>query len=439
MDLLIKNANIITLDDQDSVVEGSVYVKDGIISAIGRAEKAIKSVCRVIDAEGGFLLPGFVQTHVHTGQTLFRGMADDADLLTWLSRYIWPLEAAHNSASVYASARLSMLEMLSSGTTTYMDMGLVKNVDLIVKAAEESGMRAVIAKMLMDSGEGLPRSLKESLSASEAEVRGLVKNYHGKGDSRIRIALGPRFALSSKRESLIRASEIARELGIMITTHSSENIKEILAVRDISGRSNIAYLDECGIIGRNSVIAHCIWLQKEDLSILKEKSASVAHCPSANMKLASGFARIPEMMDYGINVSLGADGAPCNNNLSILREMRHSALIHKPRTGPKKMDAKTVLKMATIYGAKALGMEKEIGSIELGKKADLIIINRNSPHLNPVDNPYSAVVYSAQEADINCVIIDGKVVLKDGRHYLWDTEEVVVRAREEKRRLLMRV
>lgn len=439
MDLLIKNANIIALDDQDSIVEGSVYIRDGIISAIGRVEKAIKSVCKVIDAEGGFLLPGFVQTHVHTGQTLFRGMADDVDLLTWLSRYIWPLEAAHNSSSVYASARLSMLEMLSSGTTTYMDMGLVKNLDFIVKAAEESGMRAVIAKMLMDSGEGLPSSLVESLSVSEAEVRGLVKNYHAKGDNRIRIALGPRFALSSKRESLIRASEIARDLGIMITTHSSENIKEILAVRDISGRSNIAYLDECGIIDRNSVIAHCIWLQKEDFSILKERGASVAHCPSANMKLASGFARIPEMMDYGINVSLGADGAPCNNNLSILREIRHSALIHKPRTGPKKMDAKTVLKMATIYGAKALGMEKEIGSIELGKKADLIIINRNSVHVNPVDNPYSAVVYSAQEADIKCVIIDGRVVLKDGRHYLWDTEEVVVRADEEKRRLLRRV
>ncbi len=438
MDLIIENANIITMDDKETLLSGSVLVEDGIIKSVGKNPKRRnKAVYQVIDAEGGFLLPGFVQTHIHTGQTLFRGMADDLELLDWLSKYIWPLEAAHSEKSVYASARLSMLEMISSGTTTFLDIGLVHHTEAIFRALSESGMRGIVCKMLMDKSSG--KIPGEDISESEKEIRYLYSAYHNSENGRMMLGIGPRFALSLREDSLVRSAGIAKELGLIITTHSSENIREITAVKDRFGDSNIAFLNRCGILGNNSVIAHCIWLEKKDFDILKETKTSVAHCPSANLKLASGFARVPEMLDYGINVTLGADGAPCNNNLNILNEIRLAALIHKPRVGPKKMDAKTVLKMATICGAKALGLGGQIGSIEAGKKADMVIIDNRGPHMNPVDNPYSAVVYSSDLSDVRYVISDGRVIYKEGRHYLWDREEIVRKAVSEKREVLKRL
>lgn len=439
MDLIIENAYIITMDAEDNTLKGAVLVEDGEIKEIGRRVKAKKEkTYSVIDARGGFLLPGFVQTHIHTGQTLFRSMADDLELLSWLKEYIWPLEAAHNERSVYASARLSILEMIASGTTTFLDIGLVRHTESIIKALSESGIRGIICKMLMEKSD-TDKAPGEDIGQSEAEIRYLHKRYHNSENGRIMLGIGPRFALSLGEESLRRSSDLAKELGLIITTHSSENLKEIMEVKERFGDSNISFLNRCGILSKNSVIAHCIWLEKRDFDILKESGASVAHCPSANLKLASGFARVPEMLEYGINVTLGADGAPCNNNLSILNEMRLAALIHKPRCGPKKMDARTVLKMATIYGARALGLDSLIGSIEVGKRADMVIIGNRGAHINPLDDPYSAIVYSSNESDVECVISEGKVVYKDKRHYLWDTEEVVARANEEKKRLLKRL
>lgn len=439
MGLIIENANIITMDKDESVLWGSVLVEDGIIKSISKKIGVSKNkTYRIIDAEGSFLLPGFVQTHIHTGQTLFRGMADDVELLDWLSRYIWPLEAAHNERSVYESARLSILEMIVSGTTTFLDIGLLYHTEAIFKALAESGIRGIICKMLMDEDKSnnIPY---EDINDSERDIRDLYNKYHGKCDGRMMLGIGPRFALSLKRESLIRSGDLARELNVLLTTHSSENLKEIIAVKNRFGDSNISFLHQCGILGKNSVIAHCVWLEKKDFDILKNTGTSVAHCPSANLKLASGYAKVPEMMDYGINVTLGSDGAPCNNNLSILNEIRLASLIHKPRVGPKKMDAKTILKMATIFGAKALGLDKEIGSIEIGKKADMIIIGNRGVHMNPIDNPYSAIVYSSHESDVWCVICDGEVVYKDGRHYLWDKEEVIKKAIEERKRIIKRL
>ncbi|MGC8928161.1 MAG: amidohydrolase family protein [Myxococcota bacterium] len=427
------------MDSTDTVLNGSILIKDGIIKSIGRInKKGIKSTCEVIDAEGAFVLPGFIQTHIHTGQTLFRGMADDLDLLEWLSKHIWRYEAAHNKESVYASARLSILEMISSGTTTFLDIGLVHNVESIFMALKESGARGVVCKMLMDS-KGHPEGLGEDITKSESEIRYLFPEYHRSEGGRLMLGIGPRFALSVSKESLIRASGLAKELGLIITTHSSENIREVMMVKDLFNDSNIAYLYKCGLLNKNSIIAHCIWLERGDYDLLRDTQTSVAHCPSANLKLASGFARIPEMLESGINVTLGADGAPCNNNLNMLTEMRIAALIHKPRVGPKKMDAKSILKMATINGAKALGLDDEIGSIEIGKKADLIVIRNDSPHMNPFDNPYSAIVYSSDRSDVSYVIVDGRIIYRDGWHFQWDRDEVVKRAVEEKKKLLKRL
>jgi len=440
MDLIIENANIITMDERDTVLSGSVLVENGIIKAIGKIEGVKKNdlPAKLIDAEGAFLLPGFVQTHVHTGQTLFRGMADDVELLDWLSKYIWPMEAAHNEKSVYESARLSILEMVLSGTTTFLDIGLVRHTESIFKALDESGIRGIVCKMLMDKS-GSKAIPGEDIRDSENEIRSLFTKFHNSSDGRLMLGIGPRFALSMSEESLIRSAELARELSLIITTHSSENINEIIEVRKRYNDSNISFLNRCGISGKNAIIAHCIWLENRDYEILKETGTSVAHCPTANLKLASGFARVPEMLDYGINVTLGADGAPCNNNLNLLNEIRLSALIHKPRVGPKKMDAKTVLKMATIYGARALGLENKIGSLEIGKRADMILISNKAAHINPYNNPYSAIVYSSCVSDIRYVIVGGEIICKDGIHYLWDTDEVVMKADEEKRRLIKRL
>jgi cytosine/adenosine deaminase-related metal-dependent hydrolase len=438
MDLIITNANILTLDDEDRILFGSVLVEDGIIKEVGRVRTDKKKVYRILDAEGSFLLPGFVQTHIHTGQTLFRGMADDVDLMDWLTKYIWPMEAAHDESSVYESARLSILEMIASGTTTFLDIGLVHNTHSILRALKESGARGIVCKMLMD-GDGIPSELAEDNKVSLSEIASLKREYHGSENGRIRIGVGPRFALSSKEGSLIEAAEFAREEELIITTHSSENIREVLSIKDRFGVSNIAFLNRCGVLGENSVIAHCIWLEPSDFELLRDSGTSVAHCPSANLKLASGFARVPEMLRYGIKVTLGADGAPCNNNLNMFNEMRLAALIHKPRTGPLNMDAKTILKMATIGGARALGLESEIGSIEVGKRGDLIVVNSKSPHMSPADNPYSSIVYSSMASDVLCVVVNGEVIYQNGRHYLWDEEEVVRRANEEKRRLLKRL
>lgn len=439
MDLIITNANILTLDDEDRILFGSVLVEDGIIKEIGRVRTdKKKKVYRVLDAEGAFLLPGFVQTHVHTGQTLFRGMADDVELLDWLNKYIWPLEAAHNERSVYESARLSILEMIASGTTTFLDIGLVHNTESILRALSESGARGVICKMLMD-GDGIPKGLAQDNSESLSEIRFLKEKYHRGCNGRIMIGVGPRFALSSRERSLVEAAEFARGEGLIITTHSSENIKEVISIRDRFGLSNIAFLNKCGVLGENSVIAHCIWLEPSDLEILKDSGTSVAHCPSANLKLASGFARVPEMLKYGIEVTLGADGAPCNNNLNMFNELRLAALIHKPRTGPVNMNAKTVLRMATIGGARALGLDSEIGSIEIGKRADLIVVNNRGIHTNPVDNIYSTIVYSSMGSDVSCVVVDGNIIYQNGTHYLWDLDEIVRKSNEEKGRLLKRL
>lgn len=439
MDLIIENANIITMDSGDNVLYGSILIENGVIKSIGRINRSsLKATCEVIDAKGSFVLPGFIQTHIHTGQTLFRGMADDMELLDWLSRHIWPYEAAHNKESVYASAQISMLEMIASGTTTFLDIGLVHNVESIFRALKESGLRGVVCKMLMDK-KGHPDGLGEDMTESEAEIRYLFNKYHKTENGRLMLGIGPRFALSVGEESLIKSADIARELNLIITTHSSENVKEVITVKELFKTSNIAFLHRCGLLNKNSVIAHCIWLEKGDFELLRDSGTSVAHCPSANLKLASGFARVSEMLDYDINVTLGADGAPCNNNLNMLIEMRLAALIHKPRVGPKKLDAKTILKMATINGAKALGLDSEIGSIEVGKKADLILVGNGSPHMNPVENPYSAIVYSSDSSDIECVIVDGKIIYRDGRHYCWEIEEVVRKAKEEKRKLLKRL
>jgi 5-methylthioadenosine/S-adenosylhomocysteine deaminase len=375
--LLIKDATIITLDESNRILEGSVAIVDGRITAIEAVMPAreVASFDEVIDARDRVLLPGFVQTHIHLCQTLFRGAADDLALIDWLKERVWPMEAAHTPESLYASARLGIAELIRGGSTCALTMETVNHTEAVFRAIEESGFRATAGKCMMDQGDEVPEALIEEWHDSIAESLELLKRWHGRSDGRIRYCFAPRFAVSCSRRLLESVAQLSREHGVMIHTHASENRDEIELVQQATGKRNIEYLRNAGLTAPHVVLAHCIWLDEHEREILRSTGTHVAHCPSSNLKLASGFARIVEMLEQGISVSLGADGAACNNRLDMFTEMRTAALIQKALRGSQALPALTALRMATICGARALGLAGEIGSIELGKRADLQLLN----------------------------------------------------------------
>ncbi len=432
MGLLIRNARfIVTMDSARRILENaSIYVENGRIVEVGFFEelKYAKKDDIVIDAGNYIVAPGFVQTHVHLVQTAFRGLADDLSLLDWLKLRIWPLEASINKEGVYYAALLSLLELLKGGTTSIIDFGSVKHEDEIFKAMHKSGIRGASGKILMDLGDEVPKGLREDTEKALSESESLLRKWHGK-DNRLFYMVTPRFVLSCTEECLKAAVEQAREYGVRIQTHASENRDEVRLVKERTGLWNVEYLHKIGITGNDVILVHCIWLTEDEMRLLAETKTHVAHCPSANLKLASGIAKVPELLKLGVNVTLGADGAPCNNNLDMFVEMRHAALIQKARLlDPTVMPATTVFEMATVNGARALGLEREIGSIEVGKKADIILVSLSNPRVHPFTkyhDPVSTLVYAAQSSDVEYTIVDGKIIVKKGKVTTIDEENVV--------------
>jgi cytosine/adenosine deaminase-related metal-dependent hydrolase len=438
--LLIKGATVIALDEENRVFEGDVFVDRGRIGAIGRSLTGPEyKGAEVIQARDRALLPGFVQTHIHLCQTLFRGAADDLSLIDWLTKRIWPMEAAHTAESNYASARLGIAELIRGGTTCALTMETVNHTEGVFTAVEESGFRATVGKCMMDKGDGVPASLREQTETSIAESLALLERWHGAAGGRIRYCFAPRFAVSCTSKLLERVSRLSRERGVIIHTHASENRDEIDIVERETGRRNIEYLNECGLAAPNVVLAHCVHLNDSEMEILSRTGTHVAHCPSSNLKLGSGFAPVKEMVGRGISVSLGADGAPCNNRLDMFTEMRTAALIQKALHGADTLQALTMLRMATIGGARALGLEKEIGSIEIGKRADLMLLNLQAFHTTPHPDPVSTIVYSAEASDVETVIIDGRIVMRDREMTTLDHREVIQAAMEQSERLIRAV
>lgn len=427
--LLIKGATVITLDRLNRVFEGDVLIEQNRIAALG-SSLAARGV-ETIDGRGRLLLPGFVQTHVHLCQTLFRGAADDLALIDWLKKRIWPMEAAHTRESLSASARLSLTEMIRGGTTCALTMETVRHTEAAFEAVEETGFRATVGKCMMDKGDDVPAALSEKTESSISESVALIEAWHNKAEGRIRACFAPRFAVSCTRELLERVARLAREMGVMVHTHASENRDEIALVESETGQRNIEYLHGLGIAGPHVLLAHCVWLNDEEIALLARTRTRVAHCPSSNLKLGSGIAPVPEMIDSGVSVSLGADGAPCNNRLDMFTEMRTAALIQKARLGPQTLPALDVLRMATVEGARALGLEQQIGTIESGKLADLILINANHPHTTPRPDPVSTVVYAATASDVETVIIDGRIVMREGGLTTINEQEVITKAAEQ--------
>ena len=436
---LIRDAVIITMNEADDIVRGDVRIEGNRIAAIGRRLDDAADV--VVEAGGKVLLPGFVQTHVHLCQTLFRGRADDLELIDWLRRRIWPLEAAHNEESVYYSAMLGAGELIRSGTTTVLDMETVHHTESAFRAIEQSGLRALSGKVMMDYGTEVPVPLQEKTADSLADSVRLLEKWHGAAGGRISYAFCPRFVVSCTEELLVNVRDLSEHYGVKVHTHASENRGEIAIVEADRGMRNVVYLDHIGLARPNLILAHSIWLDDEEKRIIRERGVKVTHCPGSNLKLASGIADVPELMALGVPVGLGADGAPCNNNLDMFQEMRLSAFIHKVKHGPTAMDARSVLRLATMGGAAVLGMEGKIGSIEPGKLADLQLLDLEDFHTYPSYDAdwHSRVVYAATRGDVDTVMIDGELVMRGKTVTTMDKARVLKEADRCLKELLARL
>ncbi|HWV57580.1 MAG TPA: 5'-deoxyadenosine deaminase [Longimicrobiales bacterium] len=424
--LLIRGGTLVTMDPARCVLHADLLIQDGRIAAIGtgldvRADD-------VFDASGMAVLPGLVQTHVHLCQTLFRGMADGLELLEWLRQRIWPFEAAHDPESVAASARLGCAELILGGTTTIVDMGTVHHTGEIFRAIEASGLRALAGKCMMDTGDEAPAGLRETTDASLRESIDLLDEWHGAAGGRIRYAFAPRFALSCSETLLAEVAREAESRGVHVHTHASESVGECELVAARRGAPPVEYFNRVGLTGPRTILAHCVHLSDHEMGLLADTGTAVAHCPSSNLKLASGIAPIAELRRRGVAVGIGADGAPCNNELNGFLELRLAAQLQSVGAGPGALTAMDALEMVTIGGAHAIGMADEIGSLEIGKRADVIAVDLDTLHSSPdgadPENVVSRLVYSARASDVRLTVVDGRVLLRDKKLLTLDEDGV---------------
>lgn len=411
------------MDDAFSVVTGDVVVRDGRIASVGGTANI--DGARVIDGTGSYLLPGFIQTHIHLCQTLFRGYADDLALLDWLKTRVWPMEAAHTPRSLAAAAQWAAAELLQSGTTTALTMETVHDTDAVFEALEPMGLRAVVGKCMMDADDAVPARLMEQTARSIDDSLAIAKRWHGRANGRLRAAFAPRFAVSCSRELLEAVAQLAVEHDLVIHTHASENRDEIALIKSRTGRKNIDYLADTGLTNKHLCLAHCVWVDESEQALMAERDVKVLHCPGSNLKLGSGLAPVVEMRAKGISVSLGADGAACNNHLDMFEEMRLAAVLQSVRHKPGALTARDAVWMATREGARALGLEREIGSIEPGKRADLILIEAQGP------DPYSTIVYTSRGTNVRLTMVDGEILVDQFRATRWDAAALAATARVE--------
>ncbi|HVK77023.1 MAG TPA: 5'-deoxyadenosine deaminase [Kofleriaceae bacterium] len=438
-ELIFRGGTIVTLDDDHHVVAGDLAIRDGLIVQVGGAYTPATSDYTIVDASGCVVLPGLVQAHVHTCQTLARGRADDLELLDWLERVVWPYEGALDAAAARAAARLAMAELLLGGTTAILDMATVHHTDEVFAAADEAGIRATIGKAMMDAPHpAIPPGLRETTAASLDESARLATRWHGAGGGRLRYAYAPRFVLSCTDELLREVGVRARAGGYGVHTHSSENRAEIAAVEARYGKRNVLALHDLGLTGEHVGLAHCVHLSDAEIDVLAATGTHVLHCPSSNLKLASGVALVPELIARGVRVALGADGAPCNNNLDGFLELRLAAILHKPRVGPRALPAPQALHLATRAGAAALGESDRIGALTVGRRGDAIAVDLGGVHVVPSERPFSALAYACRASDVRHVAVDGALVVRDRTLLTMDLGQVLADARHHAHQVAVR-
>lgn len=430
MKILIKGVTVIPVTGPEKVIrDGAVAVRDGEIVYVGPSTGVPDGFdkAEVFGGPDMVALPGFVNAHTHAAMTLFRSYADDLPLMKWLEESIWPLEAKLNGEDVYWGTLLACAEMLLGGTTTFADMYFF--MDRVAAAVQECGIRASLSRGLI--GTAL------NGQAALAESREFIREWHGKADGRITCMLGPHAPYTCPPDYLKQVIGMAEELGVGIHIHLAETRQETEAIRNRYGCSPVSLLAGTGLLDLPVLAAHCVHLSSEDIEILAEKGTGVAHCPESNMKLASGIAPVPGLLGAGVTVGLGTDGAASNNNLDLLEEMRSAALLQKvANNDPETLPAYTALEMATIGGARALGLGDKIGTLEAGKRADIILLDLRKPHLNPPHDVVANVVYAAQAGDVDTVIVDGNVIVEAGWLRTIDTETVMENTRRGALRLV---
>lgn len=428
MKILLKGGEIITLDGENKVInDGCVGITGEEIDYVGPYDSQIDSRYeRVIDCRGKVVMPGFVNSHNHASMVMFRNYADDMKLMDWLYNRIFPLEDKLDEESAYWGSCLAILEMIRSGTTAFLDMYFF--MESTVKAVSQSGIRAVLSRGLTgDSGEDMDTRLKEGIE--------LYEKYNCAMDGRIKVMLGPHSVYTCSVPYLEKVNSVALEYSMPIHVHVSETMDEVRNCRERYGVSPVKLLDNIGMLKGSTVAAHCVVVDDYDIEILKERKVNVAHCPNSNMKLASGIAPVKKMMDCGINICIGTDGASSNNNLDMLEEMRFASYLAKVACDdPTALPVDTCLKMATLNGAKALGFSNT-GCIKKDMAADIVIIDTRRTYYYPKYNTKSAIMYSGNSNDVETVIINGNIVMEDGRVLTMDEERVLFEAERCSRKL----
>jgi 5-methylthioadenosine/S-adenosylhomocysteine deaminase len=430
-DILIENCTVLPMDGRDIIEDGLVAARKNIITYAGPKRKAPKIEAeKTIDAVGMVATPGLINCHTHLAMTLFRGVAEDQPLETWLTEAIWPLEAKLKPQDIYYGSLLGCLEMIKSGTTCFADMYF--HEETVAEAVQEAGLRAVLAPGLLET---LDKDLAEETLKQTIH---LVKKYH-KPESTIKIQLGPHAVYTCSLDFLKRVRESATRHKIGVHIHLAESKDMASQIEKEHDQTEAQLLESIGFLGSDVLAAHCIHLNQEDMRTLAKHDVKIVYNPVANMKLAQGTAKIPDLQKLGLTVSLGTDGPASNNTLDMLQNMKIAALLQKAHYGdPTVLPAKTVLEMATKNAAKALGLERTIGSLELGKKADIALIDFKKPHLTPQHNPYANIVYSANGSDVQTLIVDGKVLMENREVKTLDEDEIMEKARETALNLLKR-
>jgi 5-methylthioadenosine/S-adenosylhomocysteine deaminase len=433
VDLIITGSKALLLDSQNTCLDrASVAINADEIIAVGHTDKITKQyqAKKTITAKDSLIMPGFVNCHTHAAMTCFRGIADDLELMDWLNNYIFPAEAKNvNKELAYWGSLLGAAEMIKSGTTTFCDMYIFE--DETARAAKSAGIRCLIGEVLFD----FPSPNFKSTAEGIAYTKMLVEKWQE--DPLVNIIIEPHALYTCSKplltevKELAEAKRIAEDYHLPIGLHLLENAAEKQQLEEKFGKSAVSFLKDIGYLDENLIAFHCVSFTEDDIDLFASHGCKISHNPASNMKLASGVAPVPEMLKAGITVGLGTDGCASNNNLDMIKEMSTAAKLHKvARLDPTVMDAKTVVRMATIEGAKVLGMEKMTGSLEAGKKADIIIIGLNKPHLTPIYSEYSHLVYAMSGADVDTVLINGRVVMENRRLLTIDEEEVMRKVRE---------
>jgi len=431
-DILIRGGTILTMSEKGTIEQGLIAIKNGKITQLRKEAGAPKIKAeKIIDGRGKVATPGLVNCHTHVAMTVFRGIAEDQKLDEWLSKTIWPLEAKLKPKDVYDGALLGCLEMIKSGTTCLADMYFPE--EMVAKAVEEAGLRATLSPGLMDvRGEDKgEKQLRESID--------FIRKYHGHANGRISACLGPHAAYTCSPDFLTKIREEASKLKVGIHIHLAESKEMMRSVKEKYGFTEVELLERIGFLKSDVLTAHCVYLTQEEMRLVAKHNVKVAYNPVANMKLALGVAKIKDLTDLGVTVGIGTDGPASNNDLDMFGNMKIAALLQKVQyMDPTVLPAQKVLEMATTDGARALGLEKTVGSLEVGKKADIVLLDFRKPHLTPLHNIYANIVYSARGSDVDSVIVDGNILMEEREVKTLDEEEVMERAQKTALDLLTR-